>query len=1108
MRREIKTTLALDGEKRFKEGLADASRQLRVLDSEMKANKASFADNARSLESLTAKGKIFEKQVAQQKEIIRALSQAVKDSSDKYGEADKRTDGYRIKLNNATAALAKMERELEKNKQDISEFSTNTNKAANNLSKMESKAKEAGISLQNMADKLKTAGVAISAVVAGVFAATQGTKEFRKDLSRLEANANMAGQSMGVLDKSMATLNAVTGETDSSVEGLSNLLATGFRDEQLTTLLDSLYGASIKFSDTLKFEGIADGLQETLATGAAIGPFAELLDRSSINLDEFNAGLQQAIANGTEENYVLQILAKTGLSDTYEAWRKNNEAMVEAEEANYRIQEAMGRLTAAIEPMFTPFINKIAELVNKLRELPEVIKTNLQGKSFEDVGRMLGEGILSGLEGIGSLIKTALDSVDWNAAGGEFLAHALEFITGVIDAIFDPAWWKKNWETAIGAALIIIPVGKLLKIPGIKQIFDHVWPFVKGALGNVLKSISTLLLDFGKYFLDGIAKGLGKEAPKLAPLLRAVVQRGVDGLKNLGVKLYTIAGDFMERLGAGIGAKIGAVRNKIIQVASNIIDGLVSGLTKGVNRVVSAAKALADKIPEPIKKILKIKSPSKLMAEFGRYVAEGLAQGIEEKTSEIAQKAQQMAQAISGAVQEMNGRLSSALGLTNAQLDLQKELLGENAEEYKKTEIELKKLIKEKENLVAKIDILTAAYETAKEKLGENNKTTQQYADELALTQIELQKMDISIQKTNLSIEQQKKAVVDAAKAQAKEMRDLASEVEAVEKKYREDLASAAKEYQEKVAEANRKLIDDEQKVTDDYRKQVADRTKSLRDFVGLFDAVSADRVSGRELLANLQGQVTAFADWQKNIGELAARGVDEGLIDELKEMGPKAGPQIAALNTLTDEQLNQYVYLWKEKNQLAREEAVAQLTEQRVEMQNKLQEIRWAAAEQLELYRQEWEKKNAEIRKNADAELLKIETRFKEIAEAGTKYGISLVENFTGGIESRFGSLRSTLERMAEMVDSYMPHSPAKVGPLSKIMEWGPALVGSLADGIDKSLPMLNRAMDNLALSSMTGVGRSVVNNTSNNSNTTVNITVQDGEDLLRTLHRLGVVL
>ena len=134
-------------------------------------------------------------------------------------------------------------------------------------------------------------------------------------------------------------------------------------------MVDALAGASIKFKDTMKFEGMADGLKKNLATGAAIGPFAELLERSGIALDGFNEGLTAAIANGTQENYVLQELAKTGLAQTYEAYRANNEEMVKAEEANFRMQIAMAKLGAALEPILTPIIEKVTELINKFNEM-------------------------------------------------------------------------------------------------------------------------------------------------------------------------------------------------------------------------------------------------------------------------------------------------------------------------------------------------------------------------------------------------------------------------------------------------------------------------------------------------------------------------------------------------------------------------------------------------------------------------------------------------------------------------------------------------------------------------------------------------------------------
>jgi uncharacterized protein YoxC len=163
--REIGATLKLDGEKEFRKGMDDAARGLRVLDSELKASSAAFAGNERSLESLTAKGKLFESKVAQQKKVVEALSRAVKESGQMYGEASAKTDGYKIKLNNATAALAKMERELKQNSQAIQGLGRDTDTAASKMEKLKRSAQQMADSLQNTGDKLTGYGRSMSMYV-------------------------------------------------------------------------------------------------------------------------------------------------------------------------------------------------------------------------------------------------------------------------------------------------------------------------------------------------------------------------------------------------------------------------------------------------------------------------------------------------------------------------------------------------------------------------------------------------------------------------------------------------------------------------------------------------------------------------------------------------------------------------------------------------------------------------------------------------------------------------------------------------------------------------------------------------------------------------------
>jgi hypothetical protein len=226
--------------------------------------------------------------------------------------------------------------------------------------------------------------------------------------------------------------------------------------------------------------------------------------------------------------------------------------------------------------------------------------------------------------------------------------------------------------------------------------------------------------------------------------------------------------------------------------------------------------------------------------------------------------------------------------------------------------------------------------------------------------------------------------------------------------------------------------------------------------------------------------------------------------------MGPKAEPEIAALNTLTDEQLVEYVSLWRMKNQEARAEAVSQLQQQRVEMQDKLQEIRATASEQLELYRQEWEKKNAEIKKNTDEELTKIQNKFEELAKRSTVFGQQFVMGFVGGMESRFDALRKAAEEMASIVSQGVT-GPLEIRSPSKLMfRHGIDIMEGLMQGLSSKLPSFENLVNGMAMLTPAAIVPSISNNTTSSTNNyggnKINITVQDGEDLLRTLHRLGV--
>lgn len=125
----IKTRFELDGEQEYKAVVSEINASLRVLNSEMKLVSEQFKNNDKSVEALTASSDVLSRQILTQKEKVEALQAALKNSAERYGEADARTKRWQTSLNNAQAELVKMERELkansdamEKNNEDLADL--------------------------------------------------------------------------------------------------------------------------------------------------------------------------------------------------------------------------------------------------------------------------------------------------------------------------------------------------------------------------------------------------------------------------------------------------------------------------------------------------------------------------------------------------------------------------------------------------------------------------------------------------------------------------------------------------------------------------------------------------------------------------------------------------------------------------------------------------------------------------------------------------------------------------------------------------------------------------------------------------------------------------
>lgn len=178
--------------------------------------------------------------------------------------------------------------------------------------------------------------------------------------------------------------------------------------------------------------------------------------------------------------------------------------------------------------------------------------------------------------------------------------------------------------------------------------------------------------------------------------MQTLVQGGVDailafldGVADSAIDLAEGAADalvdFLEGLERAIRSKGRRIREAGAGVADAIIDGIVEGIGDGLSSVVDAISGMAGSAIDAAKGVFGINSPSKVFAEIGSGLVEGLSNGIS-KDAQAIKSTQNLAKNVSekmksalvgvlGSVSELgdvNPTIAPVLDLTQVQSEAQK----------------------------------------------------------------------------------------------------------------------------------------------------------------------------------------------------------------------------------------------------------------------------------------------------------------------------------------------------------------------------------------------------------------------------------------------------
>lgn len=348
-------------------------------------------------------------------------------------------------------------------------------------------------------------------------------------------------------------------------------------------------------------------------------------------------------------------------------------------------------------------------------------------------------------------------------------------------------------------------------------------------------------------------------------------------------------------------AKKSADSVKFKSVGENYTSGITSGVNKGKGGLLETIKGLGASMISAIKKILGIHSPSKVMKEqVGANIALGVIEGIKSKKANAKKSAEQLGKLYVTAAQN---KLETLKGKNK--LSLQEEI--KYWQEIRKHTVAGTTAYTQANKKIKNVqkDYIKDAEDTLKKKKQTNKASLRDEVDYWKNIQKGLKKGTTAYKEATQNLKVAKKSLNDSLK-------------------------KLNKEYVDDVAKVQKKLTEDVNNVMAEYDKAVNERAKSIASSTGLFDKFeSTTEYTKESLTENLRSQVNGIKDWSAALDTLNKRGVDSELIKELQEMGPSALSNVQLLVSMSGQELDEYVSLWRQKNSAAVTQALTEVDKQ-----------------------------------------------------------------------------------------------------------------------------------------------------------------------------------
>lgn len=555
---QIKTSIDLTGEKEYRAACTNINSSLREIGSEMKLTTAEFADNADSVEALTAKQKLLQKQFDEQAKKAEAAEKALKKMRDNGIEpTNPAYQKMQTNLNNTKADMVKIQKEIDDTSKKLKSSKVDWESVGETVGKA---GKAIGAACAAM-------GAAIAAAGAAFFGLAEETREARENMGKLETSFTTAGHSAEDAKNTYTELYGVLGDDGQATEAAAHLAKLTTNEKELSDWTNICTGVYATFGDSLPIEGLTEAANETAKTGSITGNLADALNWAGVSEDDFQASLDACTSE--QERQALITSTLNGLySEAADKYRAVNGDIIDAQKATANLNSAMAALGAIAEPIITKLKQLAAELLQEITPFVELIGKGLTGalSGAESAAEDFTDGLLG-------MVTFAIEKLT------EMLPTFLEFAVKMI----------ANIATGIAQSLPTL-------VPSLVQLVTDI---VQVLIDNI-----PLLIDAALQLVTGLAEGIINAIPVLVAALPQLITSLIDGLLSAIPQIIQAGIDLLTALITALPEII----TTIVEAIPQIIEGIITALTENIPLIIQAGidllVALIQALPQIITTIV------------------------------------------------------------------------------------------------------------------------------------------------------------------------------------------------------------------------------------------------------------------------------------------------------------------------------------------------------------------------------------------------------------------------------------------------------------------------------------------------------------------------